>query len=120
MKDQYGVIFHIGDCPQEPHRIDFFGKMLKFTKSRIPNIYFCPAKLVWENAPGASRPQGGSKLHSESNGMHPGPQDYRKKSTNPQNTTKITKIRKSLKFMKITNIMKITKFMKSESAPLMK
>ena len=45
-------------------------------------------KLVQKNAPGASRPQGGSKLPSESNGMHPGAQNPYKHIKNPENTAK--------------------------------
>ena len=37
---------------------------------------------VQENGPGVSRPQGGSKLHSESNGMPPGAQSVHEKMKN--------------------------------------
>ena len=48
-------------------------------------------KRVQKNAPGASRPQGGSKLPSESNGMPPGAQKPDTKVKNPEDISKFRK-----------------------------
>ena len=49
-------------------------------------------KFVQKNNQGVLRPQDGSKLRSESNGMPPGAQIPNEKLKKPENTTKTTKI----------------------------
>ena len=77
-EDQYEIIFHQSDWPEQPREMHFFEKKTVGMKSRIArendgNCSKLLQKIVFE----VWRPGSGSKFRSESNGDGPGPQKRR-------------------------------------------